>query len=359
MSRTARLLSRGYRCLLHFYPASFRAEFAAEMDEVFREAVADAAQRGKRALARLGLREIGTWPCAVGREWAGTLLARLDRQKGAVMNSGASSHEPVPARVDAGTPVPWYHVLLAALALLVPGLALAGWPLPDPWHLAPLFGSTLFILLGLLAGWVRGFPAWSYLYLGYGLLFALWLSNVATPGLELLGHTFARNELWGWRAWLGLGAVAVLALLLTRSLRPLARLCTGAWRDWTRLSLVVYGTLPFVTWMLFDEVHAPYRAVFSILSALLLAAGAVTYLRSETTRNRMLSLVAGLTASWLATTAGLAAYWNGPRVPGRPPFHWSDTLVPMAIAWAVVAAVLLVPATLSLLQRLARPRRAA
>ena len=66
-----------YRCLLRFYPASFRAEFAAEMHEVLDEAVADAAQGGREALARLCLREIRTWPGAEGREWAANLEARL------------------------------------------------------------------------------------------------------------------------------------------------------------------------------------------------------------------------------------------------------------------------------------------
>jgi hypothetical protein len=70
MNRAIGLLTRGYRCLLRLYPASFRAEFAAEMDEVFFQAIADAAHRGWGALARLCLRELGTWPGALGREWA-------------------------------------------------------------------------------------------------------------------------------------------------------------------------------------------------------------------------------------------------------------------------------------------------
>ena len=69
--------------------------------------------------------------------------------------------------------------------------------------------------------------------------------------------------------------------------------------------------------------------------------------------------LAGLTVSWIVTTTGLAAYWNGPRVPGRAPFHWFDSVVPMVLAWAVVAAILLAPASLSLLQRRVRPHRTA
>ena len=53
MNRPAGLSSRGYRCLLRLYPACFRAGFAAEMDEVFSQASADAAQRGWGPLAGL------------------------------------------------------------------------------------------------------------------------------------------------------------------------------------------------------------------------------------------------------------------------------------------------------------------
>jgi hypothetical protein len=256
--------------------------------------------------------------------------------------------------------VPWPQTLLAALALLVPGLALAGWPnLPPGWHRALTFGSYLFILAGLLAGWVKGFPRWSYPYLGYSLIFPLWLAHVASPGLQLLGHRFTPNEVWGWRAWLGLEAVAVLALLSTRSLRPLARLLAGIWRDWTRLSLALYGTLPFVIWILFDEVHSPYRLPFLIVTSLALAAGALAHMRSTTPGRRMASLLAGLTVAWLVGTAGLSAYWHGFRVPGYAPLHWSETALPMALAGLVVAAILLVPAVFHLLRRVVPSRRAA
>jgi hypothetical protein len=337
---------------MRLYPASFRAEFGAEMAEVFEQASADAAHRGRGALARHCLLELATWPGALGREWAYSLQARLDRKGGPIMGARPSPRDVVGTEAGAWAPAPWLQAILATLALLVPGLGLAGLPgLPAGWHRVLVFGSYLFILLGLLAGWVRGFPRWSYAYLGYGLVFALWLARVATPGLRLLGHSFAPNEVWDWRAWLGLAAVAVFGLLLTRSLRPLTRLFTGLWCDWTRLSLALYGTLSFVIWVLFDEVHDPYCASFLIVTSLILSAGALAYMRSRTTVRRVLSLVGGLTASWLVSTVGLSAYWHGPRVPGRAPFHWSGTAVPMAFAWAVVTAILLMPVVLGLLHR--------
>lgn len=204
-----------------------------------------------------------------------------------------------------------------------------------------------------------GFPRWSYPYLGYALVFALWLSGVATPGLRLAGHTFSPHEVWGWRAWLGLGAVAAVALLWTRSLRPPARFFAGIWHDWTRLSFALYGTLPFVLWVLFDEVQPTYRLPFLVVTTLCLTGGALTFMRAPTTARRTLSLLAGLTASWLVSTVALSAYWHGPRVPGHAPFNWPATAVPMAAAGVVVAAFLLVPVVLGLLKRWVQPRRVA
>ncbi|MGD8793230.1 MAG: hypothetical protein PVF47_11825, partial [Anaerolineae bacterium] len=349
MKRATRLLSHGYRCLLRLYPAPFRTEFAEEMGEVFDRAIADAACRGRGALLRRSLREFGTGPAALGREWSAGLQARLNRKRGTIVADRPSPRDLLSPPVEAGLPVPWPQTLLAALALLVPGLALAGWPnLPAGWHLALTFGSYLFILAGLLAGWIRRFPRWSYPYLGYSLLFPLWLARVATPGFQFLGHSFTPNEIWGWRAWLGLEVVAVLALLWTRSLRPLVRLLAGIWRDWTCLSLALYGTLPFVIWILFDEVHTPYRLPFLIATSLALAAGALAHMQSTTAVRRMASLLAGLTVAWLIGTAGLSAYWHGFRVPGYAPLHWSETALPMALGGLVVAAILLVPAVFHL-----------
>jgi hypothetical protein len=277
-----------------------------------------------------------------------------------IMEGRPSLRDPAPTVAGAEAPAPWPQALLAALALLVPGLALIGWPGLSSWHRVLVFGSYLFILLGLLADWVRGFPRWSYPYVGYSLLYALWLSTVSTPGLKLLGYAFTPNEVWDWRAWLGLGVVAVFALLLTRSLRPLGRLFIGAWRDWTRLSLALYGCLPFVMWLFFDEVRQPYPIPFLTATSLFLAAGALAYMRSRTAMHRMLSLLAGLTAAWLISSVGLVAYWTVRREPyWRIPPSWSEATLPMVYAWVVVVAILLVPVILSLLRRVAHPRRTA
>lgn len=119
----------------------------------------------------------------------------------------------------------------------------------------------------------------------------------------------------------------------------------------------LYGILPRALFITFDEVHRPYPAPFLSLASLCLGGGALAYMRSDTEAHLMLSLLGGLTASWLVSTVGLAAYWHG-RQPQQmsAPFHWWGTASPMAMAWVVVAAILLMPVLLSLLRRAVRPR---
>lgn len=355
MNDRNRLLRRSYERLLGLYPASFRAEFQEEMGQVFADALTVALAGGGGAVARLCLREMATLPGAAGREWVSELRARRFAGKGATMESGEAFRGPG-AQSDCPPvqPVTWGQALLAAAALLVTGLGLAltGIPALHPWNRALMFGPCLLVLLGLVVAWLRSFPRWSYPYTGYALLFALWMSRVSTPGLTMVGYTFGRNDPWGWRAWLPLAVALLLGIVLARSLRPAVRFVTRAWHDWTLLSLSLYGGLPLLIWLCFDEVHGPLPAGFQVATSLFLAAGAVAYMRSSAGLGRALSLLAGLSAAWLLTTAGVSAYWHGFHRPyASEPYHWSDNAVPMLVAWPVVALLLLAPVILGLLRR--------
>lgn len=109
-------------------------------------------------------------------------------------------------------------------------------------HVASLRRGLLLAVVCLRE--VKGFPRWSFPYWGMALAFSSLLVGAALPGLIVFGHTFGRGELWGWRAWIPVLTVAVIALLLTRVVRPLRQLVTGVWHDWTRLSFAFYGTCP-------------------------------------------------------------------------------------------------------------------
>ena len=145
--------------------------------------------------------------------------------------------------------------------------------------------------------------------------------------------------------------IAVIALLLTRSVRPLLQLVTRVWQDWTRLSFGLYGIMPLVVFISFDEVNKGYQLPFMLVLTLVLAGGALAYMRSARTWQRALALLIGLTLSWAVTTVGTAIYWDGRLEPWGEPDRWYEIVGRNAIAGTVLVALMFTPALLGLLRR--------
>lgn len=362
MSRATTRLSRAYARLLRLYPASFREEYGEEMCVVFSQAIDEARSAGCWAPVRRCLSELLDWPAAIAREWAATVPAHNPVQGAMNMDTQSTVHDLDAAGSVSAAPERWHETLLAAAGLFVPGLALALTELPAlrPWTQALVFGAYLFTLAGVLVGWVRRFPRWSYVYVGYAVLFSLYLSTVSTPGLRVLGYTFARHERWGWRACLPPAAVVLLGLLVTRSLRPLGGLFTGVWRDWTRLSLALYGALPLPMWAVTDEVHSRFLVPMLLVIGLCLAAGAAVHMRSRTGVSRLLALLGGLALPWLLSSIALAFYWTSTQESwAAGPVSWTEMALPMLAAGAVLLVILAAPALLVVLRRRVGSWRAA
>jgi len=262
-----RLLTRLYSQLLKLYPDRFLKEFGGEMKDVFAQVLSGlndpgtpiAARRVK--MVRLFFREVRYFP-----------LSYLDARR--YLKSFRSSETPqgnTPYREGevsetwVGQPDAWGEALLGALPFLLYGIAcllegfteLGGHPplaltLLDKSinrpaiALTPQMGVHIVTALGLLFGVWKGFPRWSYAYLGVTIFFGWSYNNQNYYGVL--------NKPW---AWFPLFAAILLGLLLTRSLQPLAQLFKGAWNDWFVIS-----------------------------------AGAVTFLRSRGIWGRVLSLQA-------------------------------------------------------------------
>jgi hypothetical protein len=159
-----------YRRLLPLYPARFQAEYAAEMEGVFAQAVGEAARQGRLALARRGWRELRDLPLAVLREHWRERTGQEGIMKSLLENGLA-------AAADDGRPGTSLAAWLAALPhLLVVGAfsssllfglenALAG------WVVASALGA---VSLGALAGaWRAGWPRWSASWAFYWLVLAV------------------------------------------------------------------------------------------------------------------------------------------------------------------------------------------
>jgi hypothetical protein len=225
---------------------------------------------------------------------------------------------------------------------------------PNPVWLWGEIACYVVLLIGLGVGWVKGFPRWSYPY--GGLVLVSTLGWMGIPAQNLSDHNIwilkRYNELLGWRAWIPFLLMAVIALLLTRSVRPLRQLITGVWHDWTRFSFGLYGVMPMAVWIGFDEVSfnpVPYLFV----SMVGLAGGALAYVRSARTSQRALALLIGMTlTSWMAMVGPAIFY---------PDVVWKPWVTMRGVwyaygrgdvaAWGVLTAVMFAPALLGLLRR--------
>ena len=302
-----RALSRLYASLLKLYPSRFRDEFGKEMGEVFDQVLGGLETAGiptaRRMveMSRFYLREIWHFPSSY-------LDARRFQQSFAAgdVPSGTSSYvEEDMVKNWVGQGASWGAALLGAFPFLLFGLVylLKGFTelngyyslmfnyivradvaltyIPKFIRYAPI-AVYLVATIGFLYGWRRGFPRWSYSYLGMAVYFGWYYSNGRFYGV-----------VYGWQAWIPLITVISLGILITHSRRPQKWLFQGIWNDWTRLSFALYAfAVPMFTIIFFDDDWGVPQLYGLLFDTLLLAAGAIVFLRSRTIWERILSLQA-------------------------------------------------------------------
>ncbi len=195
-------------------------------------------------------------------------------------------------------------------------------------------------LLGLLIGWIRGFPLWSYSYLGWSLIIAWWWSNTSIYDVD-----------YGTRIWLPLGIMVLIALLWTRSLSPIKKLFRDITNDWTRLSLVMYTFIAFV-FLIYDENHHPYLFIFMAASTIAIAAGTWFYLRSTSPMGRVSSIFGGFASGIMISIIGESTwdtqtYYNLPEM-STP---WYLTIFRTLIILIFYSVILFWPVAINFLPR--------
>jgi hypothetical protein len=353
-------LVRLYALLVRAYPRLFRSQFGDEMRAVFTEASTEAALRGKRPLWTLCLRELWDWPRALLAQHGSRLVSPSPVQ---VPKEGG-----IPTAGDRSTdrPCSWGESLAGLVPFLFLGLwsivlALLAFP-PPPWQLvayvAPLVAGYVVALVGLGVGWAQGFPRWSYSYVLCIPLFGLYVALSACSAIWPYPHVPCVPL---FSALLPLAVVAAVVLVVTRSRRPLDRLVTNVWRDWTRLSFALYGLVPLLVWFAFDEVDDRFVLPFMMALTLILAGGALTYLRSVRTWQRAIALLVGAVLARVVATVGTRVYWNAHPEPWMtgPPTPWYDIVRASVTTSVLLLALLFTPALLGLLRRFVKPARAA
>jgi hypothetical protein len=236
---------------------------------------------------------------------------------------------------------PWGGVVMGLLLFLGLGLTLVlfQYLVGGVWYPA---GFYVAVCVGWGAGWVKRFPRWSYPYGSLILVLASWWIALGSSLTWILVMD----------AFLPLVVVVVVSVILAPSIDPWRFLFRGIWQDWTRVSFALYGVLPLVLWAQFEEVAATYRLFFWVPIVLLVAGGALSYLRANRTGTRVLSLVAGLLLSWTLTTIGVSAYWDRRQAEWMPrPGQWTVQAQRMAVAGVILLVVLLSPVLLGTIRR--------
>jgi hypothetical protein len=194
------------------------------------------------------------------------------------------------------------------------------------------------LLTGLVVAWTRGFPRWSYPYLG-------WLAIVILFGLGVSGPA----DLHLWLTWGPLLSATLLAILLRRPSEPLQALWRKVRQDWTQVSFALIAILGFLVLSSFDEMPGPRasRAFWEWLSVAILVLGALWYMRAPKRAGRIAALLGSAVQSVLLSMGSIAYFWhNYPKPHIQPPLNGYRMFRQGLVFMVVVVVLLLVPAVL-------------
>lgn len=350
----ASTLTSIYRLLLNAYPPSYRVQFEDEMYDTFIEGVDEAESLG--VLTSFLLREFRDMPKALIKAYWDGWRTRLQNGIQTLQDIASTSDLP-PAPPDGRES--WRQALfelspffvLAFLLVLVTYLPIsgvnAGWQ-RDPDFLGKVI--TPLTLPFLLLGLARGLPRWAYPFGGLFISYQLFMSYQSGAWIFLL---------------VLLSAFIVLAVAETLTnpqpiplSLPLRRIGQSLSVDWTRLSFGVYGALPLVILLAFDDAHVDNRTPYLALSALMMVICALHYCRSRERTNQITALLAGLTCAicgaWLDKIHFAGGLMNWVTVPSTG----IEELLWLLRLWLQWGLVILLPALFALLGRAASLKRA-
>jgi hypothetical protein len=155
---------------------------------------------------------------------------------------------------------------------------------------------------------------------------------------------------------MGLVLPLLLLLAITR-LVPMFRPFHHRLRDdWTLLSFIIYGAMPLVLFISYNEYKN--EEPFMFLSLLMLTLGGWFYLRNEDPWKRYWSLFIGSALSMSIAAVGKALLHDSSFSTGHG-LAWRSEMSYTIVTWAWLALIMLLPAALTLLPRSAgQPKEA-
>jgi hypothetical protein len=209
-------------------------------------------------------------------------------------------------------PESWTATFIALILFLFLGLTFISMEIPRAWTIPSSLDTIISVLYPLqlvlyptlfFIGWIKGFPRWSYPYLGIVLLFSF--LGMYEPTLDFLFG----DGLWGWRTWIALLIISVVALLVTRSFQPLKKFFMIIKEDWTHLTFGMYGCLPVYAMVSFDDLDRLYTLYFMVGLTVVMLSTVILYMRSSTQKQRIIILLIGTLLILAIGRIGPALNW--------------------------------------------------
>lgn len=225
-----------------------------------------------------------------------------------------------------------------------------------PLWIQIVFTLSMWFFIGslLVLGFTKRAPRWFMPYLGVPLsIISLIIFNfIVNP--EWHGFPFLYDASWFVKQifylgmiWIWMIVFILLIFLLTRLIPNMRSFHQRLRDDWTLLCFVLYGAMPFVVFLSFDEFKndEPYL----VLSFLALALGGWLYLRSSTLWGKFWSLLAGLTLAMAIAFLGQNLLYES-SYPYSIDAPWTTTMITV-IMWMWMVVFMFFSAALNLLPK--------
>ncbi|UCH61206.1 MAG: hypothetical protein JSV61_06920 [Anaerolineales bacterium] len=289
MNTVIRLLSYLYELLLRAYQSPFRRQYGEEMQQVFHEALEEAASQGWRKMLLVFWRELHDLPANLARESRDGPIPADGKSIQELENSLLADQPPDSWRgaILAGSP----H-LLYALGLFLPAIAGHGFN-PLISLLSSSFTFWLLVFMAILYAWKGGWPRWSHSWIGYGLVFILHQLNALFPSGPL-----ALMMIFTW-----LTLVLITLLWLAR-------------RDWLGGLLAALPITPMWVWRMSIEgtSNRSAESILYISIGLLVALAVAAIVRVGRWQTAVWLILAVILAAGLPLSYGTSLFNNAPTI---------------------------------------------
>ena len=340
-------LLRFHHMLLNLYPKEYREEYGEELLMVFNLVLGDAFNSGRRELAETILHELLSLPKAIIHEHL------RERRKRKMTGKFASRFDFAPGSRNETFAALAPFLLFGALPVVLSYLDTRGL-LPAWFAIAFVF---LFWSLGLgllVIGFKQGSPRWFMPYLGLPLPIISVIAFNVIVNPEWSGFPFLRESSWFVKQffhqgvlWVWLLLSVLLIFLLTRLIPRLRSFHQKLLDDWTLLCFLLYGAIPLVIVIAFEEFKG--EEPYLVLSLLALALFSWLYLRGLTSWAKFWSLLSGLTLAMSIVVMGQTLLYES-SFPETVFPRWTTTWSTI-IMWMWMVFFMFISAGLSMLPR--------